>query len=146
MANIFEYFKGTLTELIQKSKDKSSTLTKAIVARVSKSLVEDLKVQGVLISEEYVHVVDNNAIRHTLNHHGGEAEVARGQVPLTEEILLSIPEIVTHYDSLTTSKNRRGQDVILYSKTYDNGVTVYVEEVRSGRKELAMDTMYIQKK
>lgn len=59
---------------------------------------------------------------------------------------LRIPEIVTHYDALTTSKNRRGQDVILYSKTYDNGVTIYVEEVRSGRKELAIDTMYIHKK
>ena len=68
------------------------------------------------------------------------------KLALTEDFLLRIPEIVTHYDALTTSKNRRGQDVILYSKTYDNGVTIYVEEVRSGRKELAMDTMYIHKK
>jgi len=147
MTNLFEYYKGTLGELIQSSKDQNVVgLEKKIIAAASDQLVEELKNKGVQITSEYVHVVDNNAIRHTLNHHGGSDESERGQIPLTEEAILLIPDIVLSYDSLITSKNRRGQDVILYTKNYEGGITIYVEEVRTGRKELAMDTMYIQKK
>ena len=42
--------------------------------------------------------------------------------------------------------NRRGQDVIIYSKAMNDGVTYYVEEVRLGRHELAASTLYKRKK
>ena len=50
------------------------------------------------------------------------------------------------YESLTTEKNKRGQDVIIYTKTMDDGITFYVEEIRLGRHELAASTMYKRKK
>lgn len=57
-----------------------------------------------------------------------------------------IPEIVSGYDTISTDKNRRGQDVIIYTKTMMNAVTFYVEEIRLGRHELAASTMYKRKK
>ena len=65
---------------------------------------------------------------------------------MTDEDLLRIPEILDSYDSISKEKNKRGQDVIIYSKTLENGVTIYVEEIRLGRHELAASTMYIKKK
>ena len=47
-----------------------------------------------------------------------------------------IPEIVASYEALTTEKNKRGQDVIIYTKTMDDGITFYVEEIRLGRHQL----------
>ena len=52
---------------------------------------------------------------------------------------MRIPEIVASYEALTTEKNKRGQDVIIYT-------TFYVEEIRLGRHELAASTMYKRKK
>ena len=70
----------------------------------------------------------------------------RGQIPITDEDLLRIPEIVDHYESLETRKNRRNQDIIIYSRSFGQGVTYYVEEIRLGRRELAASTMYKRKK
>ena len=59
---------------------------------------------------------------------------------------MRIPDIVNNYESLTTRKNRRNQDIIIYSRTMDEDVTYYVEEIRLGRRELAASTMYKRKK
>ena len=145
LKRLFSYFVGTLAELITLSRENNGELRKMKLSQASATLVAELKSRGIVITEEYAHVVDNNAIRHTLNSHSGERELLRGQVPLTEELLLRIPQVFESYDQLMTTKNKRGQDVLLYSKTFPEGITVYVEEVRCGRKELAMDTMYIHK-
>jgi len=47
---------------------------------------------------------------------------------------------------LTTNKNQRGQDVIIYSKDMGNNLTLFVEEIRLKRHELAASTMYKKKK
>ncbi len=57
-----------------------------------------------------------------------------------------ISDIVSDYESISTEKNRRGQDVIIYTKTMEDGITFYVEEIRLGRHELAASTMYKRKK
>ena len=50
-----------------------------------------------------------------------------------------------NYDEVFTDTNKRNQVVITYVKSYPDGTTYYVEEVRVGRKELAADTMYKRK-
>ena len=70
----------------------------------------------------------------------------RGQIPITDKDLMLIPEIVSDYASISTEKNRRGQDVIIYTKTMEEGITFYVEEIRLGRHELAASTIYKRKK
>ena len=77
---------------------------------------------------------------------GSPKEVLRGQIPITDDDLMRIPEIVASYEALTTEKNKRGQDVIIYTKTMDDGITFHVEEILLGRHELAASTMYKRKK
>lgn len=60
--------------------------------------------------------------------------------------LKEFPEILTSYDSLSVKKNKRGQDVVIFSRKMSDDITCYVEEIRLGRRELAASTMYKRKK
>lgn len=146
MSELFSYYDGELKDFIAESLTTKDALLKSVISGVSEKLVKDLKVRGVLIDESWCHTLDNNAVRHTLRVHGAKSEIKRGQIPIKDEDLLSIPLIVSSYDFLSTGKNKRGQDVVIYTKEMDNGITIYVEEVRLGRHELATTTMYKKKK
>ncbi|MBQ1882293.1 MAG: hypothetical protein II159_03185 [Bacteroidales bacterium] len=109
-------------------------------------MIKELKQKGIEIDTTYRHTLDNSAICHSLKNHGNKKEELRGQIPVTASDLMKIPEIISSYDSLTTDKNQRGQDVIIYSKDMGNNLTLFVEEIRLKRHELAASTMYKKKK
>lgn len=104
--------------------------------------VEQTKLAG-LPTVGMRHTVDSFAIRKILKDHGDDAvELPRGQLPVTKEDIAKIPEIVSAFDKVESAgTNARGQDLVRYTKRY-NGKTFYVEEVRTGRKELAAVTMW----
>lgn len=146
MSELFRYYEGELKVFIAESHTIKRSLLKRVISHASKRLIADLKEMNIIIDSSWQHTLDNSAIRHTIKIHGSPKEFLRGQIPVTDEDLLKIPEILDSYDSLSKEKNKRGQDVIIYSKTLENGVTIYVEEIRLGRHELAASTMYIKKK
>lgn len=88
-------------------------------------------------------VIDSEAIRHMMNEHGNPAkEKARGQIAITKDDIVRIPEIAANPDSIEyAGKTRKGQDLLLYTKRI-NGEIYYYEEVRTGQKELAAKTLY----
>ena len=146
MSDVFTYYEGELKDFIAKALITKGTLLKRVISHASEALVEDLSERGILIDETYRHTLDNSAVRHAIKSHGSPKEELRGQIPITDVDLMRIPDIVSNYDSISTEKNRRGQDVILYTKTMEDDVTFYVEEIRLGRHELAACTMYKRKK
>lgn len=90
----------------------------------------------------YTHSLDNFAVRHILGQHGNPGtEEPRGQVAVTSEDIARIPEIVSEYDSVERMGEVPGPPRILYAKRYD-GTTYYVEEQRTGLRELAAVTMW----
>ncbi len=92
----------------------------------------------------YSHTVDTYAIRHALMQHGDPArEAARGNVALTPADIAAIPDVLRSPDRIepVMQTNKRGHDLIRYVKSIGDTV-YYVEEVRTGRRELAMQTMY----
>lgn len=139
---LFEYFRGSLSELIKQSKQSSHCFTKMIISPVTGRLKNDLSKMGVDITSEYKHVIDNNAIRHTLNHHGGRSEVNRGQIPIVDHDFYLMADIVANYDSIKIDIGKRNSTNIRYSKAYHNGTTILIEEKRVNRKELATVTMW----
>ena len=143
--NLFQYFAGSLSELISRAKASAQGLIKKVIAPVSSRLKNDLAQQGVELDDNYKHVIDNNAIRHTLNNHSGKSEEERGQIPVTESDFDRITDVVENYDSIAVDNGKRGDINIRYSKTYADGTTIYVEEKRNKRKELAMVTMWKMK-
>lgn len=146
-SHLFEYFTGTLADLIRRARSGAAGLIKKIICPVSSRLQNDLRSQGIEISGEYNHVLDNNAIRHTFNQHGSKKkEESRGQVAITEEDFGKIGEIVEEYDDIRVEDGKTGAPRIIYSKSFPDGTTIYVEEQRKGRKELAAVTMWKHKK
>ena len=91
----------------------------------------------------YRHTIDNYAVKHTLKQHGNPAkEAPRGQVAVTREDFDLIPEILSNPDHIeATGKSKIGAETITYSKAFGDTV-FYVEEVRTGARELAMKTMF----
>ena len=143
--NGFNFFTGTINELIAATRKKGSSLIKKVLSAASNRLIADLKDKGVDISTEYNHTIDNNAINHALNRHSSDKEKEQGQIPLTEKDIENVNDVIDNYDEIKTEKNSRGQDIIIYKKRYTDGTTLYVEEVRTGRKELAMASMRKQR-
>ncbi len=61
---------------------------------------------------------------------------------VTKEDFERIPEILESPDSISYGgKDKRGLDIIRYEKQF-NGTTYIAEEVRTGRKELAFQSMW----
>lgn len=144
-SNLFNYFTGSLSELIEQAKKSAGKLIKKIVAPVSDRLRNDLEIKGVSITSDYNHVIDNNAIRHTLKQHGGNSEIKRGQVPVNDSDFDKISDIVENYDDIKVEDGKRGDVNIIYSKTFNDGTTIFVEEKRDKRKELTAVTMWKMK-
>ena len=146
MPDVFAFYEGELKDFVAEALITKDTLLKRIISTATKTLVDDLSDMGIVIDETYQHTLDNSAVRHVIKTYGSPKEVLRGQIPITDLDLMLIPVIVSAYDSISTEKNRRGQDVIIYTKTMEDGVTFCVEEIRLGRHELAASTMYKKKK
>ncbi|KJU86161.1 hypothetical protein MBAV_001646 [Candidatus Magnetobacterium bavaricum] len=91
----------------------------------------------------YERTIDNSFINHVLKRHGDpKTEAARGQLPITKEDIKRIPEIVESPDDIISGgKTKVGRDAILYKKRF-NGETYYIEEVRTGKNQIAATTMY----
>ena len=146
MPDLFKYYEGELRDFIAEALNTKDTLLKRVISTATETLVEDLGDMGILIDETYLHTLDNSAVRHAIKSHGSAKDELRGQIPITDKDLMLISDIVSDYESISTEKNRRGQDVIIYTKTMEDGITFYVEEIRLGRHELAASTMYKRKK
>jgi phage-Barnase-EndoU-ColicinE5/D-RelE like nuclease3 len=93
----------------------------------------------------YKRIIDKFGINHTLKQHGEvEAENLRGQIAVTKKDFELVPIIAISENIIDVSKNKFGNDIILYEAIIKN-TFYYIEEVRKGRKELCMTTMYKRK-
>ena len=92
---------------------------------------------------EYNHNIDTSSINHIFKNHGDVAkEERRGQIAVTKDDLKNIPNIVYNWDFIAFGgKNKHNQDVIIYGKNMPDGSSVYIEEIRTGRKTLTTNTL-----
>ncbi|WP_332772931.1 PBECR3 domain-containing polyvalent protein [Phenylobacterium sp.] len=112
---------------------------KAVIGEASDWLVAAARDAGLEI-QGFTHTLDGSAVRHVRANHGDPAkEAARGQVAVTDEDLQALPEILSAPDAVAFgAKGKRGQDQIFYLKEQPDGSTLVAEEVRTGRKDLAL--------
>ena len=146
MTDLFKYYERELKDFIDEALVTKDTLLKRVVSIANETLISDLREQGITLDGIWLHTMDNSAVRHTIRSHGSPKEVLRGQVPITHQDLMHIPQIISSYDCLFTQKNKRGQDVIVYRKSTENCILFYIEEIRRGRHELASATLYKREK
>ena len=93
--------------------------------------------------EKYEHVLDTHAIRHTIKQHSGEREYLRGQLPITRDDFLLLPDVVSDPNALEyADKTKQGRHVVVYEKIINDVVFFVKKEVRTGRGQLALVTFY----
>lgn len=105
-------------------------------SRLTKAGIQDVT--------DFTHTVDAYAVRHTLKNHGNaKAEETRGQVAITEQDFADVPEIIANADVIESDGlTKIGSPAIRYLKHDPRSwTTVVVEEVRTGRRELAFKSM-----
>ncbi|RIK63970.1 MAG: hypothetical protein DCC65_14940 [Planctomycetota bacterium] len=99
------------------------------------------KADAQLDIEGFQHVLDNSAIGHVHKRHGPGMERRAGQVPVERSDFERLPAIVQSPDKITVERRPDNLDTIVIEKRI-NGVVYVVEEVRTGRRKLALKTMY----
>ena len=131
-----------IRSVVEGAKQPGHAAQKAAIAPADPWLVETAKEHG-LDLEGYNHVIDGSAVRHVISRHGDEAvELSRGQLPVTDADFDRIPSVIGSPDAVVFGTKTRGnRDQVGYIKRLEDGTTLHLEEVRTGKKELAAVSM-----
>jgi len=136
-----------IKELVEKTfTSKTNEQIKFSIGLINPKLAEKVKEITGLSVDGYEHIIDNFAIKHTILKHGNaKTEEKRGQYAVTLDYFEKIIEVVKNPDDVFDGGiNDIGRRVIVYEKNI-NGIIVYLEEIRTKKRELALQTMYIKK-
>lgn len=138
-----ESLKTSIKQFVQKALNSSENKMQRIeLGDVTEAQNEDYKKMGFNFNG-YKHTVDNYTIKHIIKEHGNEGRgKTRGQFAVKEEDFELIPDIIRNYDSVKLLEKRKPKelDTLQYIKEYDNKTYLF-EEVRTGRKELAIKSL-----
>ena len=145
MSDLFAYYEKPLREFLLDAVKERASLVKIVVQYADQELIESLAGVCPAVGVDFKHVLDNYAVRHTMMKHASEKEASRGQVRVEIDDFLMLPEILTEYDAITLT-SRNGKQIIIYEKSYATYTCHLVEEIRKGRKELAVITLYKTRK
>lgn len=129
---------GKIREVLAAARAAGHAAMKATLAPVPEWLSREARRAGLNV-EGFVHVLDGSAVRHTLKNHSDAAkEGKRGQLAVTDADFERLPEVVSSPDRVVFgTQNRLHKDQIVFIKRLEDGTILYLEEVRTGRKELA---------
>jgi hypothetical protein len=110
--------------------------------RISSKIFKDCGID----LKNYKHIIDNYSILHIIKNHGDAIkEKKKKQLPVTIDYFKKIKSIISNPDNVYyDGKNKIGRDVIVYEKKF-NDTIIYVEEIRTGKKHLATNSMRIKK-
>lgn len=138
--------KKEILELVTFAKtSKNSVNKKIVIGKVSKTEAVKIKLKTGFNVDGYSRIIDKSSINHTLKNHGNaKTEKARGQIAVTETDFVMIPEIVKSENVIYAGKTKSGKDCLLYEYILED-VFYYVEEIRTGKKELCLTSMYKRK-
>jgi len=128
---------GDLIELINQKCDYKFAI---IDNEVDEELMTLAKKEGIDLTG-YKHVIETSGIQHSENRHGKQS---KDREPLSIEDYLLVPFIIRNRDKvhISSSKSRLHEmNLLVYEKQIGLNY-YYVEEIRTGKKSLAFQTLY----
>lgn len=139
-------YREELKQVIDKAKNNPNERQKLVIGKVSPELQENAKENGFDISG-YQHDLDVSGTRHTIKEHSQpKKEESRGQIAITDEDFEKIPDVIYSYDNVSFGEtDAKDTPLIKYSKRFDDGTVIYVEEIRTRQKTLTIKSMWKQK-
>ena len=92
-------------------------------------------------ASDYSHSISADVVRHIKNRHGDDAD---GQLPVTAEDLVKIPEIIANYDEVRTNLQnpKTGGQRVAYAKRSEDSLLIYLEEYARSRNNLKGVSMW----
>ena len=92
-------------------------------------------------ASDYSHSISADIVRHIKNRHGDDAD---GQLPVTAEDLVKIPEIIANYDEVRTNLQnpKTGGQRVAYAKRGEDSLLIYLEEYVRSRNNLKGVSMW----
>jgi hypothetical protein len=137
----------SLVELFEEIAKDKSAYVKYNMGKVPDEEVENIHNQTGIDITDYNRSIDSYGINHTFTNHGNpKTEEKRGQVGVELGDFELIALVTSSPDKIEyVGKNGSGRDLIKYSKKIGH-IIHYVEEVRNGKKEVVLQTLYKQKK
>ena len=92
-------------------------------------------------ASDYSHSISADVVRHIKNRHGNDAD---GQLPVTAEDLVKIPEIIANYDEVRTNLQnpKTGGQRVAYAKRGEDSLLIYLEEYVRSRNNLKGVSMW----
>lgn len=92
-------------------------------------------------ASDYSHSISADVVRHIKNRHGNDAD---GQLPVTAEDLVKIPEIIANYDEVRTNLQnpKTGGQRVAYVKRSEDSLLIYLEEYVRSRNNLKGVSMW----
>ena len=139
-------YREELKQVIDKAKNNPNERQKLVIGKVSPELQKKAKENGFDISG-YQHDLDVSGTRHTIKEHSQpKKEELRGQIAITDEDFEKIPDVIYSYDNVSFGEtDAKDTPLIKYSKRFDDGTVIYVEEIRTRQKTLTIKSMWKQK-
>ncbi|MEA5137557.1 PBECR3 domain-containing polyvalent protein [Arcicella rigui] len=137
-----------LNEILTLAKTDTENKNKVlIIGEISPELSVLLTNQSGIELRNYRFSIDVYAVKHIIKNHGiPEIETPKGQVAITDEDFTLIPEILENPDVVFyDGKNKLGKDVFQFQKIIGDKYVI-IKEVRTGKKQLALNSMRIIKK
>lgn len=127
---------------IENKKINNKAVSLGVIKETQASLI---KAKAEIDVKGYKRIIDISAIKHTLKKHGNpKTELHRGQIAVTEKDFEKIPLIVKSKNIIYSGKNKIGRDCLLYEAKIGN-IFFYIEEIRTGKKQLALNTLFKRK-
>ena len=90
--------------------------------------------------------IDTRQINHVFRGHGPGNEKDPAQVPISPEAIATYRHVVRNFDHITSVRQKKGRGVSLQFEKAINGDAVVVQQVRKGKEEFALFTMWIRRR
>lgn len=115
------------------SKDHVKKFERKPQGKVADWFVDIAKQSGFDFSG-YEHETTNHFENHVLNEHGRGNENDPANVPVEQKDFDRIKDIIDSPDFIAFGVKREGEDRVIYAKSFDDGTTLYFEEILDGKK------------
>lgn len=115
------------------SKDHVKKFERKPQGKVADWFVDIAKQSGFDFSG-YEHETTNHFENHVLKEHGKGNENDPANVPVEQKDFDRIKDIIDSPDFIAFGVKREGEDRVIYAKSFDDGITLYFEEILDGKK------------
>lgn len=132
---------GEKIDRVLSGKEKSVTY-----GSVDEAMAKEIRAVAKFDPSGFQHEIGRNFLVHRDRRHGVRTESDPSQLPVTDEDIRRLPEIVSAPDAIADGgKSARGFNTIKYRKAYADGTIYFVEEEWTGEKFLAAKTIWKKK-